>query len=234
MAHVHLSTFLAECVASSHKHSLAVFSGVLRYDGRMKTDYEKTGDVARRISIHPNTVRNYADKFSEFMSDTATSSKRKFTHEDILVLATIAEFRERGQEWHDIETALRNGQRVETVPALPSVAEETARQAMALVPKTEADRLRDDLARITRERDNLLIRLENIMSTASQERVETLKHFQEQIDDRDAQIKRLQDELGIAKGRLLESFPTRIWISLFIAVLVGLFLLGLLFVLNVS
>lgn len=200
----------------------------------MDTQYEKTGDVSKRLDIHSNTVRNYADRFSEFMSDKATGAKRKFTHDDILILATITEFRERGQSWDDIKEALSNGQRVESIPTLPSPAEELARESIALVPKTETDRLQDELRRITAERDSLLDRLENIMGIASQERSDLIEQWRNEVNERDSRIKELESELGLVKGKLSANLPLVVWLALFITILMALFFIALLVVWNLG
>ena len=77
---------------------------------------DKTGVVAKRLNIHPNTVRNYADRYGDLLSKDATGRKRTFNYDDLLILATISEFRDSGMEWEQIRVALEQGQRVASVP----------------------------------------------------------------------------------------------------------------------
>jgi DNA-binding transcriptional MerR regulator len=82
-----------------------------------KKEY-RTGDVSKMLGIHDNTVRTYADRYSDRLSKHATAAKRKYTHDDVLVLATVAELRDTGISFEAIQGILDNGQLVESVPEL--------------------------------------------------------------------------------------------------------------------
>ena len=173
----------------------------------------KAGEVAKRINVHSNTVRNWSSEYAAFLSADAvgagSGSRRRFTEHDAVILATIADLRAKGYTPTQVTEALQSGRVVDVLPNLPTPEEEEARRDVALVPVAQLERaldevrrIRDELERVTAERDRAL------------ERGET------KTAELNATINELQAELGRAQGTLAERQPTRWWLQ----VVVGLVL----------
>lgn len=171
----------------------------------------KTGDLAKRLSLHPNTVRTWADEFSEFVSPGAVAAKRKFTADDALVLTTIAQLRSENLAFEEIRKALSNGRRADGLPPVPTPEEEAARQSLQLVPMPEYTRVLDllrskelELERVINERDGAL----------------------RDKDTANAQIADLRQDIGELRGRLealeTERLPVAVTLRIAALLIVGL------------
>jgi DNA-binding transcriptional MerR regulator len=194
---------------------------------------DKTGVVAKRLNIHPNTVRNYADRYGDLLSKDATGRKRTFNYDDLLILATISEFRDSGMEWEQIRVALEQGQRVASVPELPSPEVELARKALDLVPKPHVDRLEERLRELERQRDSAMERLERVMMEVQNERrriqdeheqelSSARENWQAEVSTLRDKISTLERERGLLEGELKAVVSERRPASYWLAVIAGI------------
>jgi DNA-binding transcriptional MerR regulator len=166
------------------------------------TRTHKTGDLARRFDLHTNTIRSWADTYERFLSPGSRAAKRKFSTEDALVLATVAQLRKDGIPTPQIIEALAAGKRADHLPPLSTPEEEAARQSIALVPFTDLElaqervtTLETQLARIIAERD-----------------AARLAHNTD-VGALNEQISSLQHELGVAQGQLRERRSSGFWLA---------------------
>src|SRR5215213_7950645 len=106
-----------------------------------------TGEVTKRLGVHANTIRLWADEYSRFLSPGALgqspNNRREYTDDDLRVLATIHEKRSKGLPHDQIEGILLTGQRVDTLPAAPTPAEVEARKSVALVLRSDYEHALD-------------------------------------------------------------------------------------------
>lgn len=158
----------------------------------------KTGDVARRLQIHENTVRAWADQYSQFFSPGAVASKRKYSEDDIRVLATILEMRDAGIKPADITEALQNGRRVDVIPPPVTNAETEARRDVQLIPLAEYKRSLDEIVRLNTQIDTLTFERDR----AVRERTEDAERYNQQIAT-------IRQQLGQAEGELKAQ---RLWL----------------------
>lgn len=167
----------------------------------------KTGQLAKRLKVAPSTVRYWAGEYADYLSERATGrskgSVRRFNDDDALVLATVADLRDKGLTPEQIHRALANGQRVDNVPELPTEEEQQARDSVALVPVSELNRALD-----------LVRNLENQINKLEEDR-DTLRISRDAANER---IGELQRELGEARGKLqaleTERQPATYWLRL--------------------
>lgn len=66
--------------------------------------------VARRANAHPNSIRNWAREYAEFLSSPGQSGRRLFTDEDMQVLCAVAALRKSGMPPGEVAERLRNPQ----------------------------------------------------------------------------------------------------------------------------
>jgi DNA-binding transcriptional MerR regulator len=169
----------------------------------------KAGEVSKRIGVHGNTVRNWSSEYADFLTPEAvgsgSGSRRRFTDQDALVLATIADLRAKGFTREQVIAALQAGRLKDSLPNLPAPEEEAARRDVALVPVAqlqraldEVQRVRDELDRVIAERDRALERGDKVSAELN------------------AHINELKAELGRAQGQLAERFSARFVIGLVI------------------
>jgi DNA-binding transcriptional MerR regulator len=166
----------------------------------------KTGEIAKRINVHENTVRNWTDEYRAHMSPSALGAKRKFNEDDLRVLATIADLREKGIAPGDIADALTDGKLIAELPPMPTAAEEAARDEIRLVPLAnveralnEAVRLESELARVTQERDIAIERRDRDVTT-----------YNERIAALTGEIGELRGKLSIIEK---ERQPALFWLT---------------------
>lgn len=192
----------------------------------------KTGDISTRLGVHPNTLRTWAETYTEFLSDKASgtrpAAKRRYSEEDARTLATIAQLREQGLSHEQIVETLRNGQRVEVLPDAPTTEEVQARQAVSLVPMSTLERSLDEIARLTTEIEGLKLERDHAIQRGD----ELVKDYNQQITLLNGRINQLEGDLGRAQGSLAERKPTDWWLRWVIAlVLFAAALLAIVFVL---
>jgi len=94
--------------------------------------------VSKAIGKHPNTVRlwtgRYADHLSE-QANVADGKERKYTTDDVAVLATVAQLSAQGQKHDDIMLQIAAGDRItpESMPEPQKSAPEAETSALATV-----------------------------------------------------------------------------------------------------
>lgn len=174
----------------------------------------KTGDISTRLGVHPNTLRTWAETYSEFLSDKASgtrpAAKRRYSEVDALTLATIAQLREQGLGHEQIVEALRNGRRVESLPNTPTAEEAQARQSVSLVPMPTLERSLDQVARLQTEIESLKLERDHAIQRGD----ELVKDHNQQIAALNGRINQLEGDLGRAQGQLAERFSARLVIGL--------------------
>lgn len=98
------------------------------------------------FGITHTTVKKRAREFAEYLSPTATppdGKRRRFTEEDIKVLALVDDLHKRGYGWEDAHLALKRGERGE-IPL-------TANAIMPVTPASIEERLEMELTTIRKE-----------------------------------------------------------------------------------
>jgi DNA-binding transcriptional MerR regulator len=184
----------------------------------------KAGDLATRLKVHPNTLRNWGDEsvYAPYLSNEAKGrapgAKRRFTERDALVLATIAFHRDIGLKSDQIAQLLADGKLLEALPTLPAdmpPAEREARDSIQLVTMPEYIRVMD----LLRSKEDELGRVIGERDTA--------------VRDKDAaqgRISDLQREIGQLQGRLealeQERQPASYWVRILLIAVIGVLIVG--------
>ncbi len=73
----------------------------------------KTKQIADKLGVSANTIRNYCTEFAEFLSSGATpggGAERSYTETDIDLLATIAAWKKRRLTYEEIKEKLEKGE----------------------------------------------------------------------------------------------------------------------------
>ncbi len=133
----------------------------------------KTGAVAKRFGVDPNTITDWTKRFKEFFTPEALAddkTQRDYQPEDVIVLNTIRAERARNANWEQIRAKLRAGDRDANLP--PEFT--TIDGESAITVYTELRELRSQLA------------------TANQE----IERLREEGRSKDADIRALEREVG--------------------------------------
>lgn len=134
----------------------------------------KTGELAKRLDIHPNTLRSWVDGNLEFFSPDAYAARRRYNRADVVLLATIKELKAAGMTAPEIQAELKKGRRAQ--------AESLAAEAM-----TPGIVARADLEMVQARVYDLTTQLEAARADLAAEQ---------------ARVTELVAELGQAKGEL--------------------------------
>ena len=117
----------------------------------------KTGEVATRLRVSSQTVRNWKDEWAKFLSPRLADSARgialMFSDKDVRVLATVAACKIQQFTTEQIRAVLENDDNLVEIPPIPSKAEQEARAKVELIPLSVYHRERQVL--IT-ERDRII------------------------------------------------------------------------------
>jgi DNA-binding transcriptional MerR regulator len=136
-------------------------------------------EAATLYGVTEQTIRSWAEEFSRHLSVLANPGNRRtrqFSHEDMSVLALIAEHKKRGTSFADIHAALENGERGEFPDemALMLTPDEDYRLSVEIeYLKRQVDELRrqrDEAQKLAAELDHL--RIENARLLAKIEALE--------------------------------------------------------------
>lgn len=151
----------------------------------------KSHHVQKMFDVSAETVRNWADEFSNYLSVTAnpgTGRHRIFTHEDMRVFALVSQLKTSGLTYADIHASLENGQRGE----LPDVFQVGDEVQIAL----RLDQAREIILRMEGERNDAIAELQEM-------REEKIK-VQTQLADTRQRIQELNDQLEKSRQRIEE------------------------------
>ena len=125
------------------------------------------GSVAKRLDVTTQTVRGWADEYSDFLSSDATPAKgstRSFNDDDLKVLVLVASMRADGESFDSIRLALANGRRgtmiLPMVPSDESEAGEPRGSAIITRLATTAARYEGEIKQLADERNRLAGELE--------------------------------------------------------------------------
>lgn len=155
-----------------------------------------TGDLAARLRVSGTTIRNWADRFSDFMEPGATPPPgqiRAYSEKDALVLATIAREADRRAPTDEIKRLLKDESNLVTeLPTLLPTASPTPQgsegRALAQVQK-----LTWELAQSQQE----IIRLEAELERAREERDSEREKGQTRVEELLRKIGALERELEL-------------------------------------
>lgn len=179
----------------------------------------KTGEIARRLDVHQNTVRNWADLYGDFLTPNATAARRRFTADDLRVLSTVSELRTQGLSFEQIREALAAGKRIEDVPGLPTPEEVEARRSVGLVPVSERDRALDEVKRRLEEIEmlkgqvsRLIAERDALLDKYSDEIRRLGSDHTGQVQALNARISALEREAGELRGKLESRPGVRFWL----------------------
>jgi DNA-binding transcriptional MerR regulator len=132
---------------------------------------KKAGAIAGELGVHPDTIRNWTERFPEFFSPEARGEKglrRVFTFEDADILYSIKTWLGQGFQFETIRAKLADGERLQTIPSPSKPLEgESALTVYSQLRQLET---------IINERDSLIEHLR-------QENIEQREHYKQQIDD---------------------------------------------------
>jgi DNA-binding transcriptional MerR regulator len=149
----------------------------------------KTGEVAERLGVSRQTVRNWKDEWAKYLSPGLSNSAKGvplvFSDRDVMVLATVAACKEQQFSNEEIRAVLDKGdEHLVNIPPMPSPAEQAARAKVQLIPVSE---YRREIMTLTAERDRLI---------GERDKYERL--YRDTVD----QMGELKQQLGVLQGEL--------------------------------
>lgn len=167
----------------------------------------------------PQTIRNWAKEFASYLSPSATpgsGSTRRFSPEDMKILALISELSGQGVSFDEIHAALASGQRGQVPNLSPEemdvlVAGEIERQLSSQLDETRqlANRLQEELDALKTQFQPL--HDENIRLKAQvEDRGLRITELSQQLREAQEKIEQLAEEKGQAyiKG-IMEALERR-------------------------
>lgn len=215
--------------------------------GQTMADRYTTTQISEILEKTPQTIRNWTDEFSEYLSPLATQEGRNklYTLDDLAVLSFIKDMRESGFRPEEIGSALARGDRSEidvedlsvalrnteaTTNPTKLIVElqmaqrkidslstelETVRKELEMSRKLREDYIRletemnyvrahyeERLQEINRQHEQRLKDKESQISQSAQLYVDLLKSYQEQIKQKDQEIRDLLEKLGNERERV--------------------------------
>jgi DNA-binding transcriptional MerR regulator len=139
----------------------------------------QTSGVAKLLDISPATVRNYGDRFSEYLSEGASPPKgesRSFTDRDVRILAAAWDLVSQGMTYEEAHRNLAAAD-LGNLPPLeePEPIEEPEQPGTALAIAYR--RQENELARVLQERDEAIEEVKSLTLELGrlQGRLETLE-----------------------------------------------------------
>ena len=162
----------------------------------------KTGEVAHRLGVSENTIRNWTREFADHLSAGGAGgdgSVREITDQDARVLATIQRETRRGLPYDKIRKVLKKGALIEALPPMPENDPERVKDGIVLVPKQDADieilrtqlnGLAAQLNQAMRERDSAVEKVD-----ALYERIAELERQAGRVPDLEQRIAELKEQL---------------------------------------
>ena len=148
----------------------------------------KTGEVATRLFLSKQTVRNWAKEWIDYLSPglahTARGVPLIFTDRDVQVLATVAACKDQNFTVEEIKAVLENDEHLVDLPPMPSKSEQAARQKIQLIPYSQH----------RAEIQNLSEQLEDVITKRDE--------YEQKLSEAQNTIADLREQLGQAKGEL--------------------------------
>lgn len=157
--------------------------------------------MAKILDRTPQTIRNWTEEFSEFLSLLATAGggrPRIYNVEDLAVLYLVKEMRDQGFRTEEIIASLRQGQRGNVDPDMLSLVPHYDAESNELA--LEIHYLLQERDRLKNERDKALAQLEAMVTLKEENiRLQTTiqlqeKHSQERMQDIKERIDDVKDE----------------------------------------
>lgn len=172
-----------------------------------------SGQVASLFDITTETVRAWAQEFSEYLSHDANPGNkrnRRFSEDDLGVLALVADMKRIGKTFSDIHAALASGERAEVPTVSMDALEAVGSQNIQLIVQ-QVQRLQKALQVVQEERDELLNRITELHQYEVDNAILKAERDMEKrrADSAEGRIQELTDQLiglqqdaGQARGEL--------------------------------
>jgi DNA-binding transcriptional MerR regulator len=150
----------------------------------------KMKQVADRLGKHDNTIRKWAQQFSDHLSPAPSKGEHRiFTDDDLRIFAFISRLSDTGMRYEEIQDALKHKMDEGTPfpPVLPTVASESS-------------------SLITQQELETRLALKDAELRELQGRLEELRHqIQQHKEEREGfvtQVSKLSEEIGRLKAEL--------------------------------
>lgn len=183
----------------------------------------QTGEIAERLGVSDNTIRNWSREYANYLSEKGAGLRpgatRAFTQDDVIVLATIAEYRDSGLTHEQISDLLDEGKRTALIPPPPPMNEDRVRENVELTTRERAEveiltarlnmlqaqfaqALQEREAAVQAERDALK-RIDELHGELSEAKANAarMEERASRLDELNAEIKRLQEALDAERNR---------------------------------
>lgn len=182
--------------------SMRTGQGIVAYTSR---------HVSTLYGVTVETVRNWADEFTEYLSPMANpgpNRHRQFTDEDMQVFSLVSEFKSQGKTYTDIHVSLRSGQRGDLPTLHPDEVQAIMSTDQEKQLALEVNFLQRALVRVQEDLEKAQAQIAR-MKEAENENIrltEALSHFQERLDLQDTyaqqRITELQKQLQESSERM--------------------------------
>lgn len=181
----------------------------------------RTGEIAERLKVHENTIRAWADSYSDLLTARANGAKRKFTNDDLLILATVAEYRDKGLSFDAIRDVLVSGQRIAEVPEIPTPEAIEARESVALIALPEYERALDNIKQLQSE----LTYTKQALSVAEADKTKLLESAQIEREQLRNRLIEVEKQLAAEQAKLsiinTERRTSIYWLQIMLVLAVG-------------
>lgn len=183
----------------------------------------KTGEIAERLGVSDNTIRNWSRDYANYLSDQGAGlqpgATREFTQDDVIVLATIAEYRDSGLTHEQISDLLDEGKRTALIPPPPPMNEDRVRENVELTTRERAEveiltarlnMLQAQFAQALQERENAvkaereaLKRIDELHQELADAKASAarMEERASRLDELNAEIRRLKETLEAERNR---------------------------------
>ena len=127
-------------------------------------------DLAKHYDISPNTLKNWASEFRDYLGDGANANPRFYVENDLQALNLVSHLRQQNKPYTEIHKALEQGDRMEATPvnasAIPPDNDTPNNELMTKLTATVA-RFEGELTATKQERDRLISQVENERNRAN-------------------------------------------------------------------
>src|SRR5260221_8858103 len=154
----------------------------------------RMGQAAELIGKHQNTIRNYAERFAEFLSASPGKGEhRNFTDEDVRILAFVSKLMDSGMDQNAITQTIRQ-RREDNKPFPPVLPTVSGFESRSLVPVAEMEA---KISVITAELREAQGRLEELRRQSEMRD----RAYADELTSLNREIGRLQAELDAERRR---------------------------------